>query len=321
MAMRIQSKPVVPPQSPTVPITHRFGRFLLVGGFCTGLQYLLLVALVEGPGLSATMASTIGYAASSAVNYYLSYSFTFNSASRHRRSLPRFVLVGHSMAGAPLQVFAARHAERLAGLVFVDAIGSFQRLGIDGVNELVAHEKATSADVLEQRRTIESLLDTNARPATRARVLAALPRLPPEGFQALRISLFQFVVPEDLRGTGIPLFSIEVERPRPVSIFFSALAPEAPRKTLSHVVSDLFPKGGDVSRAEFWCGLRPMTPDGTPVIGATPIANLFLATGHGTLGWTMAAGTGQVMADVISGRAPGIDLSGLTIDRYAGAVR
>ena len=96
---------------------------------------------------------------------------------------------------------------------------------------------------------------------------------------------------------------------------------EARRKTLSHVVSDLFPKGGDVSRAEFWCGLRPMTPDGTPVIGATPIANLFLATGHGTLGWTMAAGTGRVIADVISGRAAGIDLSGLTIARYAGAVR
>ena len=96
---------------------------------------------------------------------------------------------------------------------------------------------------------------------------------------------------------------------------------EARRQTLSHVVSDLFPKGGDVSRAEFWCGLRPMTPDGTPVVGATPIAKLFLATGHGTLGWTMAAGTGRVMADVISGRAAGIDLSGLTIARYAGAVR
>ena len=64
-----------------------------------------------------------------------------------------------------------------------------------------------------------------------------------------------------------------------------------------------------------------MTPDGTPVIGATPVANLYLATGHGTLGWTMAAGTGRVMADVISGRMPGIDLSGLTIDRYPGAVR
>jgi D-amino-acid dehydrogenase len=96
---------------------------------------------------------------------------------------------------------------------------------------------------------------------------------------------------------------------------------EARRKTLSHVVGDLFPDGGDVSRAEFWCGLRPMTPDGTPVIGATPIARLFLATGHGTLGWTMAAGTGRIMADLISGRSPGIDLAGLTIARYAGAVR
>jgi D-amino-acid dehydrogenase len=95
---------------------------------------------------------------------------------------------------------------------------------------------------------------------------------------------------------------------------------EARRKTLAHVVGDLFPKGGDLARAEFWCGLRPMTPDGTPVVGATPIAGLFLATGHGTLGWTMAAGTGRVIADVVSGRAPGIDLAGLTIDRYADAV-
>jgi D-amino-acid dehydrogenase len=94
---------------------------------------------------------------------------------------------------------------------------------------------------------------------------------------------------------------------------------DARRQTLEHVVTDLFPHGGDVSRAEFWCGLRPMTPDGTPVIGATRLPNLFLATGHGTLGWTMAAGTGRVMADVISGRTPGIDMSGLTLDRYPNA--
>lgn len=94
---------------------------------------------------------------------------------------------------------------------------------------------------------------------------------------------------------------------------------EARRETLTHVVSDLFPRGGDVARAEFWCGLRPMTPDGTPVIGATRVPNLYLATGHGTLGWTMAAGTGRVMADVISGRAPGVDLAGLTLDRYPNA--
>jgi len=94
---------------------------------------------------------------------------------------------------------------------------------------------------------------------------------------------------------------------------------EARRRTLEHVVTDLFPAGGDVSRAEFWCGLRPMTPDGTPVVGGTKLPNLYLATGHGTLGWTMAAGTGRVMADLISGRAPGIDMAGLTIDRYPNA--
>ena len=94
---------------------------------------------------------------------------------------------------------------------------------------------------------------------------------------------------------------------------------EARRRTLEHVVSDLFPGGGDMARAEFWCGLRPMTPDGTPILGATRLGNLFLATGHGTLGWTMAAGTARVIADVISGRKPEVDLDGLTLDRYANA--
>jgi len=97
---------------------------------------------------------------------------------------------------------------------------------------------------------------------------------------------------------------------------YSLALREARRATLTHVVSDLFPGGGDLARAEFWCGLRPMTPDGTPIIGPTPIANLFLATGHGTLGWTMAAGTGRVLADLISGRKPEIDLEGLTMERY-----
>ncbi|MGJ3700432.1 D-amino acid dehydrogenase [Variovorax sp. AFSI2.2] len=88
------------------------------------------------------------------------------------------------------------------------------------------------------------------------------------------------------------------------------------RDTLEHVVTDLFPKGGDVREASFWTGLRPMTPDGTPVIGATRIPNLMLSTGHGTLGWTMAAGTGRVMADLIDGRQPAIDMEGLTVARY-----
>ena len=88
------------------------------------------------------------------------------------------------------------------------------------------------------------------------------------------------------------------------------------RKTLEFVVSDLFPRGGDVAKAEFWTGLRPMTPDGTPIIGASPFTNLYLSTGHGTLGWTMAAGTGRVMADLISGKTPEIDMEGLTLARY-----
>lgn len=98
---------------------------------------------------------------------------------------------------------------------------------------------------------------------------------------------------------------------------------DARRRTLEHVVTDLFPDGGDVKRAEFWCGLRPMTPDGTPVLGGTKLRNLYLATGHGTLGWTMAAGTGCVIADLMSGKAAAIDMEGLTMSRYgadAGAV-
>ncbi|MES2073107.1 MAG: D-amino acid dehydrogenase [Pseudomonadota bacterium] len=93
------------------------------------------------------------------------------------------------------------------------------------------------------------------------------------------------------------------------------------RDTLEHSVTDLFPGGGDVSRAEFWTGLRPMTPDGTPVIGPTPYRNLFLNTGHGTLGWTMAAGSGRMIADVVSGRRPEIATQGLFMDRYGSANR
>jgi D-amino-acid dehydrogenase len=88
------------------------------------------------------------------------------------------------------------------------------------------------------------------------------------------------------------------------------------RATLEMVVSDLFP-GGDLPRAEFWTGLRPMTPDGTPIVGATPYKELFLNTGHGTLGWTMACGSGQLLADLMMGRRPQISTDGLAMDRYA----
>jgi len=91
---------------------------------------------------------------------------------------------------------------------------------------------------------------------------------------------------------------------------------EARRGTLNHVLTDMFPGASDVGKAEFWSGLRPMTPDGTPVLGGSVYPNLYLATGHGTLGWTMAAGTGRVMADLVSVREPEISMEGLTAERF-----
>lgn len=88
------------------------------------------------------------------------------------------------------------------------------------------------------------------------------------------------------------------------------------RRTLEFVINDLFPQGGDSTQAEFWTGLRPITPDGTPIIGETRYQNLHLSTGHGTLGWTMATGTARVMADLLGNRKPEIDMEGLTVARY-----
>ncbi len=94
---------------------------------------------------------------------------------------------------------------------------------------------------------------------------------------------------------------------------------EKRRATISMVIRDVFPEGGDVDKAEFWTGLRPMTPDSTPIIGATQYANLWLNTGHGTLGWTMSCGSAQLLADLMSGRSPAINPHGLDIRRYAAA--
>ena len=91
---------------------------------------------------------------------------------------------------------------------------------------------------------------------------------------------------------------------------------DARRATLDHSLTDLFPRGGDLAKATFWSGLRPMTPDGPPVIGPTQYANLHLNTGHGTLGWTMSCGSARVLADMLSGKKPDIDVSALAVDRY-----
>ena len=89
------------------------------------------------------------------------------------------------------------------------------------------------------------------------------------------------------------------------------------RETLEMITADLYPQGGDLARAEFWTGLRPATPDGTPIVGATRYRNLFLNTGHGTLGWTMACGSGRLLADLMAKKRPQISPQGLDISRYA----
>ncbi|MDF1763067.1 MAG: D-amino acid dehydrogenase, partial [Oleibacter sp.] len=88
------------------------------------------------------------------------------------------------------------------------------------------------------------------------------------------------------------------------------------RLTIEHSVRDLFPGAGDVDKATFWTGLRPMTPDSVPVLGPTTFKNLWLNTGHGTLGWTMSLGSARFVSDLISGRSPDIDPAGLSLARY-----
>jgi D-amino-acid dehydrogenase len=80
---------------------------------------------------------------------------------------------------------------------------------------------------------------------------------------------------------------------------------------------ELFPDLEGSNDPEYWAGLRPMTPDNAPVIGLTKLKNLYVNTGHGVLGWTMSCGSGQIIADIISGKKPSINLEGLTIDRFS----
>jgi D-amino-acid dehydrogenase len=86
--------------------------------------------------------------------------------------------------------------------------------------------------------------------------------------------------------------------------------------TLEHAVNDLFPSVMNGARAEYWCGLRPMTPDNPPVLGRTRYANLVLNTGHGTLGWTMACGSAKALAALISGGKPDVPLADYSIRRF-----
>ncbi|CAN7539489.1 D-amino acid dehydrogenase [Aminobacter sp. LjRoot7] len=91
---------------------------------------------------------------------------------------------------------------------------------------------------------------------------------------------------------------------------------ESRRAPLERSLHELFPGAGDLRDARFWCGLQSMTPDGPPILGRTKLPNLYINTGHGMLGWTMACGSGKILADMISGRQPEIDIGGLGPERF-----
>jgi D-amino-acid dehydrogenase len=96
--------------------------------------------------------------------------------------------------------------------------------------------------------------------------------------------------------------------------------PEARIANLLRLVRQVLPAGGFArAQAKPWCGLRPMSVDGVPIIGPTPIGNLWLNTGHGHLGWTLAAGSGQLLADLLTGGAPRVSPEAYALARFSGA--
>lgn len=99
------------------------------------------------------------------------------------------------------------------------------------------------------------------------------------------------------------------------TVGYDEMIDDARARLVLRNVLGLFPNAGDTTKAEFWTGLRPQTPDSVPVFGE-PIKGLYLNTGHGTLGWTMAAGSGRIVSDIVSGKIPDIDVSDLGISRF-----
>jgi D-amino-acid dehydrogenase len=92
---------------------------------------------------------------------------------------------------------------------------------------------------------------------------------------------------------------------------------QAALNTLMKVSYDWFPDASNYNTASFWSGSSLMMPDGPPLLGATSVRNVYLNIGHGSTGWAMAAGSGKVLADIISDQTPDIDLDGLTPMRFS----
>jgi pimeloyl-ACP methyl ester carboxylesterase len=151
-------------------------------------------------------------------------------AASRALTLPRFVLVGHSMAGAVLTAYASRFPEKVAGLVYVDAVGDFHKLPKEAVDKMLAEDAART----DLRPAYEELLGPKARPATREQVLASAARLPPSAFVALRRAMAAYDAPADARGYSGPAACIEAGD-KPLPVLASALLPRARRRSLDGV--------------------------------------------------------------------------------------
>jgi D-amino-acid dehydrogenase len=130
---------------------------------------------------------------------------------------------------------------------------------------------------------------------------------------ALRIP----VVDDDLHAVVVPLEGTIRVAGTAEFAGFDLTLPEVRIRNLVNLVQQVLPEERlDPAKAKPWCGLRPMSADGVPIIGPTPLSNLHVNTGHGHLGWTMAAGSGELLASLMSGETPAIDAAPYTLQRF-----
>jgi D-amino-acid dehydrogenase len=133
------------------------------------------------------------------------------------------------------------------------------------------------------------------------------------GANTLRIP----IVDDDMHAALVPVGNaIRVAGTAEFAGFDLTLRPERVRNVAS-LAQKILPRAAlDPATARAWCGLRPMSADGVPIIGKTPLENLWVSTGHGHLGWTLAAGSGRLLSELISGRVPSLDPAPYALTRF-----